>query len=184
MKCVLFLYCALLYSSYNCVESTPVVDTVFDHYHPLSLPPYMKNYIDNLKNNDYYSKGNVFDAVRKHYEMDNGGADDLLKHTPVTKKYAKTIIFNKAAYTKTVENEIQYDFDTDISTTPSYIPVGDVYIDLEETPNIDDDIGIHKRYLSDVVLSQIQTGNSFYKSQDNEFSDEDDLDMPSGSWIS
>lgn len=193
MKCILILYCALSYSSFKCIKSIPVKDAVFDQYHPKSLPSFMTNNIrDNFEDKYNPGKSNVFDAVRKHYEINNPNAGDLLKYSAVNTKYVNSVIFNKAKYTENVENEILYDLYSDISTTVSYIPVADAFVDFEESPNNDEEspnnddvnMNIEKRYLSDVMLSEIRTGNNFYKlDSGNEFNgDDDDLGKQWVSW--
>lgn len=179
MKCILILYCTLSYSSLNCVKSSPVKDTVFEEYYPISLSSNMKyKNDDNLQKYRNPGKGNVFDAVRKHYELYN--VDNLVKYSPETKKYNKNLVFNKAKYTKTIGNEVLCDLDSYITTTVSYIPVGDMYVDIDELSNNDDgNVDVEKRYLSDLMLSEMRAGNNFYKHERvNEFSgNENDLDM-------
>lgn len=141
MKYVLILHCTLLYlfSFFNCYKSNPVIDTVSDQYHPISFSSYMKKNVDNLEYIGNPGKSNVFDAVRKHYEMDNGTAGDLLKYLQAKTQYPKTKypksgIFN-AKYIRTDKNLILYDYDdydSDVFTTISYFPLGDVYLDKNQ----------------------------------------------------
>lgn len=184
MVCILILFCALPYF-FHCIKSGPVRDTVFDQYHPITLGSYVrKHFYNNLENNGYTDKKNHFDAVRKRYEMDNGAVGDSLIHAPVTVKYLKRV-FSKQAYPKTT-NEILYELDSDISTTISYVPVGDVYVDIEQSAVVsDNDSNIKKRHLSNFVLSEKRTGNKFYKSQGgNVFNGEDNkLYMPNGNGL-
>lgn len=174
MECILILFCALLYS-FHCIKSGPVIDTVFDQYYPITFGSYIrKNVYDNLGNNGYTDKSNDFDAVRKRYEMDNGAAGDSLIYSPVTAKYFKRV-FSKSTYPKTATSEMLYEFDSDISTTVSFVPVGDVYVDIGQSSVVGDNHGnIKKRYLTNIVLSEMRTGNNFYKSQrDNVFNGKD-----------
>lgn len=175
MKCILVVFCALAYFSFNSTKASPVIDSMFDQYHPISLS-YMEKINDKLATQGHVTKGYVFDAVRKHYEMDDKAADDSFEYSPMTIKYSKSLLFNKAKYTKTFENEIEYEFDSDITTAVTYSPVGDVYLDSQDSSINNNDI--NKRYLSD-VRSEIRNDNNLYKSQkENEFeSGESDLDM-------
>lgn len=176
MKWTLILYCAIYF---NYTKSSPVFDSVFALYFPKSLPSYMTKIDDDHENKGHAAESNSFDAVRKHYEIDNAAADESFEYSAVTVKFSNSLVFNKAKYTKTVENEIQYEYDGDITTKVSYISLGDLYLDIQDSPTNDNrNVGIDERYISD-VHSEIRNDKKSYKSQrDNEFkSEDDDLNM-------
>lgn len=180
MKCALILYCALLFSFFNCIKSRPVRNIVFEQYHPRMFSSHTKTKVANIElpRNNYPGISNVFDDVRKHNEMGYVTAGESLE----LNKYPKTVVLNKAKHTKSDKNQILYDYDSGVSTTVSYIPLGDVYLDFEEPSSIDTrNKYVQKRYHSDLMFSDIERDNDFYKAlRGNEYREMNDLYMLKG----
>lgn len=183
MKCALILYCALLFSFFNCIKSRPVRNIVFEQYHPRTFSSHTKTKVDKIElpRNNYPGISNVFDDVRKHYEMAYVTAGESLD-TLQLNKYPKTVVLHKAKYTKSDKNKILYDYDSDVSTTVPYSPRGDVYLDFEEASSIDTrNKYVQKRYHSDLMFSDIERDNDFYKAlRGNEYRKMNDLYMLNG----
>lgn len=100
-----------------------------------------------------------FDAVRKYYEMNTETVSDMIKNDK----------FNKELSTKSADvNFNQKVYDSNITTTLKYVPMGDVYMDNEDTPSNYIDIGsIDKRYLLESQLDDTEMDRNLSQSQNS-----------------